>query len=112
MKLETLNTRCRIEYKSITQDPVYGTEIVSWVPLGVRWCHLQDEMPSRSERAQNGLVVATKYVRCRLNYSTDIDSSMRIIVNRPDPVIYEIVSPPAILGDRERIEVMLQEVTS
>jgi len=112
MKLDELNTQARIEYKTTSQDSAYGTEVVTWALLGVRWCHLQDVMQGRSESVVNGLEMAKNQTRCRLNYCTDIDSSMRITVNRPSPTTYQIVSGPAILGDKERIEVMLEKVSS
>ena len=112
MRFDELNTRCRIECKSITQDPLYGTDIVTWELLGVRWCHLQDVLPSRSESVVDGLAVANNQTRCRMNYCTDIDSSMRVVVNRPTRTEYQIISGPAILGDKFRIELMLEKVSS
>jgi|SRR3990167_2872688 len=112
MKLDTLNCRGRIEYKTTTQNATYGTEVVTWALLGVRWMHLQDVLPSRSESVTQGLEVSKNQTRCRLNYCTDVDSGMRIIVNRPTPMIYQIISGPAILGDKQAIEVMLERVST
>lgn len=107
-----LETRCRIEYKSVTQDPIYGTQVTTWALLGVRWCNLQDTLPSRAERQISDVVAAVNTTRIRLRYCTDIDSSMRIIVNRPNPTVYHIVSGPAIIGQREWIEMMLEKVST
>jgi hypothetical protein len=42
--------------------------------------------------------------RLRMNYCTDIDTSMRIVMNRPERTVFQIVSGPAILGDKEEVE--------
>ena len=47
------NQRCRIEQKSVTIDPHYGTEIVAWVLFAVRWCNVADVTPSRDESVVN-----------------------------------------------------------
>jgi head-tail adaptor len=112
MNIGPLNTRCRIEYKSVTQDANYGTDVVTWMLLAVRWCNVQDALPSRSESVRQGLTVALNQTRLRLRYCTDIDSSMRVVINRPDQTIYQIVSGPAILGDKDGVEFMLEKVSS
>ena len=112
MNIGFLNTRCRIERKVVTPDSVYGTDVITWTLLGVRWCSVQDVLPSRSEKVSQGMEVALNGTRLRLNYCTDIDSSMRIIINRPSPTIYQIISGPAILGDKDGVECMIEKVST
>lgn len=118
MNLGPLNDRCRIEYKVVTPDPTYGTDVITWTPLRNRdgstqqHCDLQDVLPSRSERVADNLEVSQNPTRWRTRYRTDVDSSMRIVVNRPAPTIYQIISGPAILGDKDGIECMLEKVST
>ncbi len=111
MKRSTMNMRCRVEQKTVTKD-AYGAPVESWSLLGVRWCALQDVLPSRSEVQQGGLTTSLNQTRLRMNYCTDIDTSMRVIVNRPAPTTFQIVSGPAILGDKDEVEFMLERIDS
>ena len=112
MNLGPLNTRCRIERKVVSQDADYGTEVIAWALLGVAWCNVQDEFPSKSEAVKNGLAIATNRTRVRLRFRSDIDSSMRLVINRPAPQIYQIVSGPAELGNKEGIELFCERYSS
>lgn len=104
-----LNRRCRVEYPVKTQDSVYGSDVTTWTLLAVIWCNIQDELPSKSESNQNGVVINTKRSRFRARYRTDIDSSMRIIC---DGVTYNIVSAFADIGNKKYIEAMIEVYTS
>ena len=112
MYIGDLTKRCMIERKSVTQDATYGTEIITWVVVGVAWCNVQDAVPSRDERIMQGLSVASVRTRVRLRYRSDIDTTMRIIMLRPTEKIYQIIGGPAEIGARDGIEIMCEEVTS
>lgn len=107
-----LNYRCRIERRATTLEASYGTDVVEWKLLRNAWCNVQDTLPSRAEDVAQGMVVSKNQVRLRLRYCTDIDSTMRIIINRPDAVIYQIISGPAVLGDKFGVEFMLERVST
>lgn len=104
-----LNRRCRVEYPVKTQDATYGSDVTTWTLLAVIWCNIQDELPSKSESNQNGVVVNTKRSRFRARYRTDIDSSMRIIC---DGVTYQFVSDAAEIGKKQYIEMMIEKFSS
>lgn len=110
MKLGTLDKRCRIEQKSTTQDATYGTPVVTWALVGVAWCNVQDELPSKSEAVKNGLAQSVQRARVRMRYRTDINSAMRIVINRPAETIYQIVGGPAELGRKDGIELFVEVV--
>ena len=40
-----LGTRIRIERKTITRDPQYGTEEVSWTEFARVWAEVKDILP-------------------------------------------------------------------
>jgi SPP1 family predicted phage head-tail adaptor len=112
MKIGPLNTRCQIERKVVSGQDAYGNDVFTWELFNTRWCHMQDEMPSRSESVRQGLTVSANRTRMRTRYPIDIESSMRVIAYRPDRVVYQIIGGPAILGDKEGVEVMLERVSS
>lgn len=112
MYLGPLTTRCRVEKKSITQDPDYGTEAITWALLAVVWCGVQDELPSRSEAVEQGLAMSTNRARVRMRYRSDIDSSMRFVIMRPGAMTYQIIAGPAELGNKEGIEFMAERMSS
>lgn len=109
-----LNSRCRIEYKSVVQDATYGAAVTVWSLLAVAWCGVQDVMPSRtsSETVNQGMEVARNRTRIRMGYRTDIDSSMRLVIDRPTPMVYQIIGGPAELGNRAGIELMVEKVST
>ena len=107
-----LNTRVRIEQKSITQDAVYGTELVTWTTVATVWAAVQDELPSKSEAVKQGLAVASQRARIRMRYRTGIDSSMRIVIIRATESTWQIVGGPAILGNKDGLELVVEKYSS
>ena len=123
MRASSLDRQILIEKKSVTQDPNFGTELVTWVPLSTvsgqperYWAEVQDALPSRAESVTQGLAVARNQTRIRFRYRNDVevDSSMRVtvfgdITNR----VLQIVGGPARIGGRkELIEIMCERISS
>lgn len=107
-----LNWRCTVERKSTTRDPKFGTAVVVWVTQCTVWCNVQDVLPSRSaESVANNLAVLVQKVRVRMRRRTDIDASMRLVINRPTAKTYQIVAGPAELDGKKFIEFMAEEYT-
>lgn len=102
-----LNTRCRIEQKSVTQDADLGTEVITWALLAVVWCNVQDVLTSRAESVKSALDVSANPTRVRMRYRSDIDASMRLVIARPAATIYQIVAGPVELGQKDGIELMV-----
>lgn len=124
MRAGDLDIQVTVERKFVTQDPVYGSEIITWVPLVSQpgspsvaqrfWAQLQQVLPSRggSESLQPGIVMAKNPARLRLRYRSDIDSSMRITAHLNPDILYQIIGGPVMIGRREWIELMLEEHSS
>ena len=113
MEIGQLDRRVRIETKQTSQDPDYGTEIVTWALLAVVWANVQDAMPSKAEAVVQGLSVAINQTRVRMRWRNDVDSSARMIIYRPNPVTYQIVGGPSEVGDRKQyIEFMVERLSS
>lgn len=104
-----LNKRCRIEYKSVTPDSTYGTETITWGLLAVVWCEIQDVLPSRAESQERNIDLSKSPARWRARHRTDIDSSMRIVI---DGTVYQIISGPASIDDKKYIECMIEKYSS
>jgi head-tail adaptor len=123
MRAGELDREITIERKQATQDPTYGTEIVTWVPLVAQVgspviaqrfnAQVQDALPSRSESVRMGLDLARNQTRLRMRYRTDIDSSMRVTVHGETDIVYQIVGGPAMIDGRQQfLELMLERYSS
>jgi len=112
IQVPNLDTRVRIESKSVSQDPTYGTDVVTWIPLATVWAEVMDVLPSRqqAEQTRQQLQVATQRSRIRMRYRTDVDSTMRCIIGG---LMHHIVSGPAEIGSRHQlIEVVVERYSS
>lgn len=120
-----LDTLITVEQKSVSQESVYGTEQVSWVPFLAEsgsptvaikfWAEVVDALPSREEYlAERMLPIARNGTRIRFRYHEGIDSSMRITVHGRGPdQIFQIIGGPAIVGGRRQmIEVVCERFST
>lgn len=108
IQVPNMDSRVRFESKSITQDPTYGTDVVSWVPLATVWAEVVNVLPSRqqAEQTRQQLQVSTQRSRIRMRYRTDIDSSMRCVIGG---LMHHIVSGPAEIGGRHQLSEVIAE---
>lgn len=104
-----LDTRVRIERKSVIADPLYGTETVTWVEFATVWAEVEDVLPSRAERLADSIVIANRPARIRMRHLAGITPDMRVIVGN---CALQIVSGPAELGRREGIELIVEQHSS
>ncbi len=118
-----MDVRVSIMKKQVTQEPKYGREVITWVPLvpvsgqptvAVKFnAQVSDNMPSRNEGIRQEGVVDTNQARLRMRYRADIDSSMRVIVHYESDLTYEIVGGPARIGGRKAmIEMAIERFSS
>lgn len=104
-----LSVRIRIERKSVTHDPQYGNEAVTWTPFACVWAEVKDILPSRAERMADHIQIARCPARIRIRYLAGITPDMRVIIAGR---IHQIIAGPSMLGRREAIELMTQELSS
>lgn len=111
IQVHNLDTRVRFESRSVTQDPTYGTDVVSWVPVCVVWAEVMDVLPTRqqAEQVRQVVQVATMRARVRIRYRTDIDATMRCIIGG---VTYQIVGGPAEIGRHEFMELLVEKYST
>lgn len=104
-----LNDKVTIQRRVMTKDPAYGTEVQSWEPVATNiWANVQDVLPSRAERVENGLRYATQSARLRIRKGRVIEPDMRVILHGRGDRPMKIVSGPALLDDRMNVEFMLE----
>lgn len=99
------NIPCDIQYKSVETDPDYGTEIIHWIRKAFVWCEKMDMLPSRSEAVRSGLDVNTNQARIRIKWRDDIDTTMRMLI---EGGTYQIVSGPAEIGHKDKMEFVVE----
>lgn len=111
LQVYNLDTRVRFEGKSVGQDPVYGTEVISWYPVATVWAEVQDLLPSRNqlENTRNGIQVAVSRSRIRMRYRTDINATMRCFIGS---TAYQVVSEPAEIGRHEYQELLIERYST
>lgn len=104
-----LNRRVTIQHRTETQDATYGTQVVTWATLATVWAEVQDVLPSRAESMADGIDIARRPSRVRMRYRTDVDATMRLVV---DGRTLRIIAGPAELGFREGVEFVAEEITT
>lgn len=109
MKAGKLNRRIELQSKQEVVDPIYGPQPVGWVTVATIWAEIQDALPSKSETVIEGALVAHRRTRIRTRYRKDIDASMRIVEKGGLGRIWRIVGGPAVIGNREGIEVLAED---
>lgn len=106
-----LDRRCTIEVPTVTQGD-YGEPINSWALLATVWCNVQDDLPSKSEAVQQGLVIAKNRARIRFRYLATVTSACRITIRGATDRTFNIVGGPAELGNHQYHEVYCETASS
>lgn len=102
-----LTTPVEIQQRVTTKNPTYGTRVEGpWTTIATVWAQVQDMLPSRGEKVAEGIDIARRPARIRMYYRDDLTSEMRLKI---DNRVMKIVAGPAVLGNREGIEVMAEE---
>jgi SPP1 family predicted phage head-tail adaptor len=113
MRGSQLDKRITIEQKSVTQDPNYGAEVITWATLASRIpANVQDALPSKSESVANGIRIATQPARIRIRYRASITSDMRVTIHGATDRVCQIVGGPAEIGRREWLEMVVEAYSS
>lgn len=112
MNIGSLNTYCRVEYPVTGQEGEFGTPTITWTLRSMSWFNLQDVLPSRSEAVKGGLSLSAIQTRARGRYRTDMNATMRIVAQRSPEVVYNLITEPAVIGNKDGIEFMVERVSS
>lgn len=103
-----LNRRIVIE-RPVAASGIKGAGSGSWDRVAEVWAEVQDALPSRSERLDAGINVASRPARVRMRYRSDITAAMRFVMGGR---IMQIVSGPAELGNRQGLEFMVVDYST
>lgn len=107
-----LNRRLLIQSRQVVDDPIYGPQPADWATVATVWAEVQDALPSKSEAVVEGAVVSYNRTRIRIRYRKGIDATLRIVEQGGLGRVWHIVGGPAILGNREGIEVLCEEYST
>ena len=105
----TFRDRVQILARRSTQEATFGTAQIAWTPIATVWAEVRDLLPSRSENVAEGVTIARRPARIRMRWRDDISSDMRLIARGRT---LQIVSGPAMLGNRQYLELMAEEAST
>lgn len=107
IKSGSLDRIITFEARTVTQDPAYGTSVVTWQPVASVPAQMQDYL--RAESVDDGISMARRPCRIRIRWRGDITSDMRIDY---DGRKMRIVSGPIELGRREGLQMVAEEIST
>lgn len=110
MKLEIGRLRDRVRFERKVAGGGFGRAGKEpWEEVATVWAEVQDTLPSRSERTDDGLPLATRTARVRVRWRPDFTSAMRIVHGDR---IMEIIAGPAVIGHRDGLEMVAQDYST
>jgi head-tail adaptor len=99
----------RIERKAAGAAGFMSAGQSQWEEVATVPAQVQDVLPSRAERAAEGVTIASRPARIRIRFRPDITADMRIIYGAR---VMQIVAGPAELGRRAALELMAQDYST
>lgn len=109
MKIGKLDRYIRIEQKSVTNDPNYGSEVIAWVTYKECWAQITDVTSKSQESTNSDLRLLKRPCKVMVRYDDGIDATMRIVMLDRNDRVLQIVSKPAELGRKEAMEFMAED---
>jgi SPP1 family predicted phage head-tail adaptor len=104
-----LDRRIKILARSTVTEQVYGTTEGEWGTVATVWAEVQDMLPSRGDRVAGDISLARRPARVRMRWRDDVSQANRVeIGGKP----MRIVAGPAMLGRREGLEIMVEELST
>lgn len=109
MNLGKLDRYIRIEQKTVTNDPDFGSEVITWTTYKECWASVQDILANNQESTKTDLRLSTRPCKIVMHYDNGIDATMRIVMLDRDNRLLQITSVPAEIGRRHGLELMAEE---
>lgn len=100
-----LDRRITIE-RPTSDDSFRGAGRGGWEKVADVFAEVQDVLPSRAEKLDSGINLATRPARVRMRYRDDVTPDMRMVMGAR---IMQIVAGPAEIGRREMIEFRVED---
>lgn len=104
MQIGKLDRYIRIEKKSVTNDPEYGSEVVVWETYKECWAQVTDITTRMQESTVSDLRLMKRPCKVLMRYDPNVNATMRLVMIDRDSRILQIVTKPAEIGRREAIE--------
>lgn len=104
-----LNRLVTLMGKTSVQSPLTGAYTSTWTAIATVFAQVVDTLPSRAERVAEGVTIGNRPCRVRIRWRDDVTSAMRLRIGERE---LRIVGGPAMLGNREGIEFLAEELTS
>lgn len=98
-----LDRRLLIEEKTVTRDPGYNSEVITWVPVATVWASVRDELSGSQEGTTNDVRVLTRPCRVWIRWRADVCTTMRATLLGDSERVMQIVGM-AEIGRREGLE--------
>lgn len=117
-----LNRRVRIE-RPVPDNAFDGAGSGAWEHVATPWAEVKEVRPSRAEKLADGINIATRPARVVMRYRADVTPDMRLLLGQfgkdeagnrqwQTDRITQIIGGPTELGEREGIELMVEDYTS
>lgn len=109
-----LDRLIRIE-RPVKDDSFRGAGKGGWATLQDNvWASIKDALPSRAEKIAEGINIATRPARVRMDFRTDVTGAMRFVdvTNGTDGRVMQIAAGPAELGNRDGVEFMVEDYST
>ncbi len=106
-----LDRRVLLEAKSITRDPAYNSEVVTWTPVATVWASVRDVLSSSQESTANDLRLLTQPCRVWIRWRADVCTTLRVTLLGEGSRVMQIVGM-AEIGRREGIELLCEKYST
>ena len=75
------------------------------------WASIKDVLPSRAEKMADGINIATRPARVRMDFRDDLTAAMRFIdvTSGSDGRVMQIIAGPATIGNDDGVELMVED---
>lgn len=88
MRAGLLDRKVTVRNRTVTQDPTYGSEVVTWVDFATAWCRFDETGGQEQERNNREFTARTANVQMR--WISGLTTAMRLV--EADGSIWEIIS--------------------
>lgn len=109
MQIGKYDRYVRIEQKTITNDPDYGSEIATWSTYKHAWAQVLDITSRQQESTNSDLRLLKRPCEVEMRYDAGVDATMRIVMLDRENRVLQIVNKPAEIGRRQAIKFMCED---
>jgi head-tail adaptor len=111
-----MNREVEIRQRTRAQSTTDGSYTDTWTTLATVWAEVQDILAGKAERIANDIDMSRRPSRVRFYWREDVTTEMRFrVLGRSTGEAtrdMRIISGPAELGFRDRVEFIAEDVTT